>query len=171
MVGRARLAMTAVRGWRLPEASSSKRSAGTVAVIAALVVFRGGLDLPRGARVANAAARCAASRVRVDRLHQPLAAAARPCGTRGEPQHGDRIPVTRTDGTQLTVDRPLVKGDSLIGRLEQTGAWPDHVSPHRHPAGRDPLRRREGGESPGDVAVGVLVTLTILAAIFRAAYQ
>jgi len=36
------LAMTAVRRLALPEASSSKRSAGTVAVIAALVVFAAG---------------------------------------------------------------------------------------------------------------------------------
>ena len=79
--------------------------------------------------------------------------------------------VTRTDGTQLTVDRPLVKGDSLIGRLEPTGAWPDTSARIAIPLAEIHSVAEKEANLPANVAVGVLVTLTILAAIFRAAYQ
>ena len=76
--------------------------------------------------------------------------------------------VTRRDGSRVNVERPRIEGDSLIGSLEPSEPWPD--TPGRIAIPLSGIRSidEEEPDVVASVAVGTLVTLTIMLAVFRA---
>lgn len=100
------------------------------------------------------------------------------CMTHWQPQAGPpalvvnrssatQFRVTRMDGARVNVERPRIEGDSLIGSLEPTGPWPD--TPGRIAIPLSDIRSIAEREAdlPANVAVGTLVTLTIILFLIR----
>lgn len=75
--------------------------------------------------------------------------------------------VTRMDGARVNVERPRIEGDSLIGALEPNGPWPD--TPGQIAIALADIRSIDEREPDivASVAVGTVVTLTIMLALFR----
>ncbi len=75
--------------------------------------------------------------------------------------------VTRMDGSRVNVERPRVEGDSLIASLEPTAPWPDKPARIAIPLSDIQAIAEREADLPASVAVGTLVTLTIILVLFR----
>lgn len=80
---------------------------------------------------------------------------------------GTQFRVTRIDGSRVTVERPRIEGDSLIGFLEPMGPWPDAPARFAIPLSDIRAMDEKEGDLVASVAVGTLITLTILVLMAR----
>lgn len=75
--------------------------------------------------------------------------------------------VMRKDGSRVTVEHGRVEGDSLIGSLEPGGAWPAPASRVAIPLSDIQSIDEKEPDIVASVALGALVTLTLLAVLTR----
>lgn len=75
--------------------------------------------------------------------------------------------VTRTDGSRVNVERPRIEGDSLIGSLEPTAPWPEQPGRIAIPLSDIHAIAEREPDLTASVAVGTLVTLTVILLLFR----
>jgi len=75
--------------------------------------------------------------------------------------------ITRKDGTRVNVDRPRVEGDSLIGRLEPVGAWPDTSARIAIPLADIHSIAEKEADLAASVAIGTVISLGLLFLLYR----
>lgn len=75
--------------------------------------------------------------------------------------------ITRKDGTRVNVDRPRVEGDSLIGRLQPVGAWPDTSARIAIPLAEIQSIAEKEADVAASVAIGTAVTLGLIFLLYR----
>jgi len=104
------------------------------------------------------------------------------CMTHWQPQAGPptlvvnrstatQFRVTRMDGTRVNVERPRVEGDSLIGSLQPRAPWPDKPARIAIPLSDIRSIAEKEADVAASVAVGTLVTLTIMVFMIRGISQ
>jgi hypothetical protein len=100
------------------------------------------------------------------------------CITHWQPQAGSpalvvnrssatQFRVTRRDGSRVNVERPRIEGDSLIGSFEPAEPWPDMPGRIAIPLSDIQSIAEREADLPANVAVGTLVTLTIILFLIR----